>query len=161
MICRRDFLAAGLVLTPLVPIAGTLGACGKAAGWPEGMIEIKWDRDTCARCNMVISDRRFAAQIRGGEQNQAFKFDDIGCLVFWLRDKATQYPWMAAAATRMWVADAAGRPDEAARWLDPRSTQYLAGRISPMGYNFIAVAAPQEGSIDFAALCKQLLARGK
>ena len=32
MICRRDFLAAGLLLTPL---AGLLAACGKTAGWPE------------------------------------------------------------------------------------------------------------------------------
>jgi copper chaperone NosL len=30
-------------------------------GWPDGMVEIKWDRDTCPRCSMVISDRRFAA----------------------------------------------------------------------------------------------------
>ena len=158
MIDRRKFIAAGFALSPL---ASLLSACGVAGEWPEGMAEIKWDRDTCVRCNMVISDRRFAAEMRGGPTQQAFKFDDIGCLVFWLRDKATQYPWMAAAATRMWVADAAGRPDEAARWLDPRSTQYLAGRISPMGYNFFAVAAPQEGSIDFAALRTQLLARGR
>ncbi len=161
MICRRDFLAAGLALTPLVPFAGLIAACSKATGWPDGMAEIKWDRDTCARCNMVISDRRFAAQIRGGEQAHAFKFDDIGCLVFWLRDKAEVHPWMATPATRMWVADTTGKPNESAHWLDPRSAQFLAGRISPMGYNFAAVAAPQDGSIDFAALRVQLLARGR
>jgi copper chaperone NosL len=158
LICRRDILAAGLMLTPL---ASLLAACGKASGWPEGMVEIKWDRDTCARCNMVISDRRFAAQIRGGEEDRAFKFDDIGCLVFWIRDKAAAHPWMATPAIRMWVADATGRPDQPARWLDPRSAQFLPGRISPMGYNFAAVAGAEAGSIDFAALREQLLARGK
>jgi hypothetical protein len=41
---------------------------------------------------MVISDRRFAAEMRGGEKNIVFKFDDIGCAVFWLRDKAKDFP---------------------------------------------------------------------
>jgi len=60
---RRRFLAAGFALTPL---AAALSACGKDEGWPEGMHPIKWDRDTCVRCSMVISDRRFAAEMRGG-----------------------------------------------------------------------------------------------
>ena len=75
---RRHFLGhlavGGLALTPL---AAMLSACGKS-GWPEGMAEIKWDRDTCTRCRMAISDRRFAAQVRGGPKDQVFKFDDIG-----------------------------------------------------------------------------------
>jgi hypothetical protein len=94
---RRRFIIAGFALTPL---AAALSACGKSGAWPEGMAEIKWDRDTCVRCSMVISDRRFAAEMRGGEKNTVFKFDDIGCAVFWMRDKAGDFPWMAEAATR-------------------------------------------------------------
>jgi hypothetical protein len=110
---------------------------------------------------MVISDRRFAAQMRGGEKNTVFKFDDIGCLVFWLRDKATNYPWIAAPATRMWVADSAGKPGESGRGLDPRQAQYAGGRTSPMGYNYAAIAYPQPGSVDFATLREHVLAKGK
>ena len=76
----------------LTPLALALSACGKS-GWPEGMVEIKWDRDTCVRCSMVISDRRFAAQMRGGPKNMVFKFDDIGCVIFWLKDNLKTYPW--------------------------------------------------------------------
>jgi hypothetical protein len=155
---RRRFIAASLALSP---IAAALSACGSKGDWPEGMAEIKWDRDTCVRCNMVISDRRFASQIRGGEKDTAFKFDDIGCLVFWLRDKLSNYPWIAAPATRMWVADAASKPGENVRWLDPRKAQYAGGRSSPMGYNYAAVAYPQPGSIDFATLREHVLAKGK
>jgi hypothetical protein len=155
---RRRFLATGFMLTPLATL---LAACGSKGDWPEGMAEIKWDRDTCVRCNMVISDRRFAAQMRGGEKNTVFKFDDIGCLVFWLRDKATHYPWIATPATRMWVADSAGKPGEAGRWLDPRQAQYAGGRTSPMGYNYAAIAYPQPGSVDFATLREHVLAKGK
>ena len=53
------------------------------------MAEIKWDRETCLRCSMVISDRRFAAQVRGGPQDMVFKFDDIGCFVFWIATEGT------------------------------------------------------------------------
>ena len=86
---RRRFLAAATTRAlALTPIAAALSACGSQGEWPEGMAEIKWDRDTCVRCSMAISDRRFAAEMRGGEKNIVFKFDDIGCVVFWMRDKA-------------------------------------------------------------------------
>lgn len=155
MIRRRMFLrlAAGGTF------AAALGACGKQESWPQGMVEIKWDRDTCARCNMVISDPRFAAQLRGGEKNTAFKFDDIGCLVFWLRDKATQHPWMAEPATRMWVADSTDM--RGATWLDVRRAHYLGGRLSPMGYNFAAVRDAVPQSLTFEAMREQILAKGK
>jgi len=153
---RRRFIAAGFALSP---IAAMLAACGAKGDWPEGMVEIKWDRDTCVRCNMVISDRRFAAEMRGGEKNTVFKFDDIGCLVFWLRDKAQQFPWIAAPATRMWVADSSDSKGE--RWLDPRQAQFQGGRTSPMGYNYAAVPYPQPGSVDFAMLREHVLAKGK
>ncbi len=156
---RRRFLADlaafGLILSPL---AAALSACGKKGDWPEGMVEIKWDRDTCVRCSMVISDPRFAAQMRGGEKDTVFKFDDIGCLAFWLRDKAAQHPWMADAATRMWVADSSGM---GARWLDPRTARFIGGKASPMGYNFAAVQAAVSGSLTFESMREHVLAKGK
>jgi len=158
---RRHFCSSLLTLPALPLLPSLLAACGKSGDWPAGMAEIKWDRDTCARCNMVISDRRFAAELRGGERDIAFKFDDIGCLVFWLREKASQYPWMAEPATRLWVADAASKAGTPLRWLDPRTAQFLGGRTSPMGYNFAAVAYPQPGSVDFALMREHILAKGK
>ncbi len=151
---RRTFLllSGGLLLAPLA-------ACNRKSPWPQGMAEIKWDRDTCSRCNMVISDPRFAGQIRGGEKNTVFKFDDVGCLVFWLRDKAAQHPWMTAPATRMWVADS--NDQSGATWLDPRQAHYLGSRLSPMGYNFAAVADAVSGSLTFEAMREQVLAKGK
>ena len=145
---RRDFLKAGLAMTP---IAAALAGCGRGGAWPEGMQEIKWDRDTCTRCRMVISDRRFAVEAKSAEGEFA-KFDDIGCAVFWLKDK----PWGGQA--QLWVADAAGKGE---RWLDARAAQYIGGRTSPMGYNFAAVAHPEPGSLDFATVREHLLAKGK
>ena len=155
---RRRFLAATAAHGVALPLAGLLAACGGRGEWPEGMAEIKWDRDTCVRCSMVISDRRFAAEMRGGERNIVFKFDDIGCAVFWMRDKAKDFPWMAEPATRLWVADAAGKGE---KWLAAGAAHYGSGAMSPMGYNFSARAYADAGSLDFAAMAAHVLAKGK
>lgn len=147
--------AAGL---RLLPLAAALSACGKNEGWPEGMQPIMWDRDTCVVCNMVISDRRFAGQMRGGPKNTVFKFDDPGCIALWLHDKAATYPWIKEPATKIWVADSANRGNEPVRWLDARGAQYL-GKFSPMGYNFGATAYPQGGSIDFNTMCEHVVGK--
>jgi len=60
---RRRFLMTGFALTPL---AAFLSACGHSVKWPEGMKPIMWDRDICVTCNMTISDKRFAGEMRGG-----------------------------------------------------------------------------------------------
>ena len=159
MMDRRRFIAAAATQSlALTPIAAALSACGSKGDWPEGMAEIKWDRDTCVRCSMVISDRRFAAQLRGGEKNTVFKFDDIGCAVVWLRDKAKDFPWMAEPATRFWVADASGKGD---KWLDARKAHYSGGAMSPMGYNQSARAYAEAGSFDFREMSAHVLAKGK
>jgi len=158
---RRRLLLGrlGLGCLLLTPLAAALSGC-KKGNWPEDMAEIVWDRDTCARCNMVISDRRFAVQARGGPDNAAFKFDDIGCLVFWLRDQADKFPWLAAAATRYWVADFGSKSRDEMLWLDPRQAQFITKR-SPMGYNFAAVPLPLPGSLDFTDMRQHTLAKGK
>lgn len=153
---RRRFLAdavaAGFVITPL---AALISGCGRSS-LPDGMTEIKWDRDTCKRCSMVLSDRRFAAQVRGGPQDGHFNFDDIGCVAFWLASQ----PWGKDASTRIWVSDV-GSHGDSVRWLDARKAQYIGGKSSPMGYDFGAVSLAQAGSVDFDTMREHVLARGK
>lgn len=144
---RRRLLQHGVAMAPLA--AAVLAACGDEGSWPEGMAAIKWDRDACERCGMAISDRRFAAQIRGGTQARAFKFDDIGCAVTWASEKTREHPWLADKATRYWVADFSSK---GTRWLDARRAHYAAGPNSPMGYNLAAAEVAQAGSDDFATM---------
>ena len=152
---RRRFIAAGFALTPL---AAALSACGHSGAWPEGMAEIKWDRDTCVRCSMVISDRRLAAEMRGGGKDIVFKFDDIGCAVFWMRDKLMDHPWLAESTTRFWVADVTSSGD---KWLEARKAHYAGGKMSPMGYNYGAKAYAEAGAFDFEEMRQHVLAKGK
>lgn len=149
---RRLLAAAGAGLVG-APFAGLFAGCADKGHWPEGMAAIHWDRETCVRCSMVISDRRFAAEVRGGPKSTYYKFDDIGCVVFWLANQS----WAGDAATKIWVADA-GTAD---LWLDARHANYLAGKTSPMGYNFAASGKLAEGAVDFGEMSRLVLARGK
>ena len=154
---RRHFLGrmvkTGIAGFALTPLASLLSACSHSS-LPEGMVEIKWDRDPCARCGMIISDRRFAAQAHGGPKKDSVKFDDIGCAVAWLKGKG----WSTDPALRIWVMDSTD--PAGSRWLDARTAQYVGGKTSPMGYNFAAVSLPQPGSLDFEDVRQHVLAKG-
>ncbi|MBB1076898.1 hypothetical protein HUU62_21065 [Rhodoferax sp. 4810] len=144
---RRTLLAHGFSLTPLATLV--LAACGDEGNWPEGMLPIKWDRDACVRCKMIISDPRFAVEIRGGPKKTVFKFDDMGCAATWRVEKLSQHPWMAEPDTGFWVADYASKGE---KWLNALKAHYQSGRTSPMGYNYAAFAEPQGDTISYEAM---------
>jgi len=127
-----------------------LVACSREQA--TGPVELKWDRDTCVRCSMAISDRQYAVQVRGGPKKQVFKFDDIGCAVHWLKDQ----PWGNDTAMEIWVADY-----RSGKWLDARAAYYVTGKRTPMGYGYGATDEALAGSIGFDEARKQLLAKDK
>lgn len=143
---RRHFCVA----LPLAAFGLALPACSREPG--SGPVDIKWDRETDPRCSMVISDKRFAAQIRDPNR-KAWKFDDIGCAMFWLMQQtfSEQTP-----NTEYWVADYKN-----GGWIDARQAWYLEGKKSPMGYHFAAAAEPEAGAIPYPEMKKRILSRGK
>jgi nitrous oxide reductase accessory protein NosL len=148
-----DALAAGFVLTPL---GAALTGCGKSV-LPEGMVATVFDRDTCVRCKMAISDRRFVAQVKGGPKGENFKFDDIGCVTFWLREQA----WGAVDDAKIWVADSFLSGADRVAWVDARAAFYVGGKTSPMGYNYGASAMDMPGALNFNDMRQHLLTKGK
>lgn len=116
-----------------------------------GPVEVKWDRDGCDRCRMVLSDRYHAAQVRSGEEgkkNKVFKFDDLGCAIIWLQDK----PWKDKA--EIWVNDY-----KTGEWLDARKANYITGQITPMEFGLGAKATATEDSMDFSRVESYILER--
>ena len=150
---RREFIG----LLPAPYLATVIGAGFVAAGCnPEpttGPIDIKWDRDIDPRCSMVIGDKRFAAQIRD-QNRKVWKFDDIGCAVFWL---AHQQFNEETARVEFWINDY----ENPGQWLDARQAHYVAGKKSPMGYHYGAVKTATPDSVPYAEMKKRILARGK
>ena len=146
----RDLLLPAALLGLLA-----VAACGPADG--TGPAEVRWDRDACERCRMAVSDRSYAAQVRGGpagERTAAFLFDDLGCAVLWLAEQA----WREDPRTEVWVADC-----ESGQWLDGRSCAYLEGRLTPMDFGLGArpasAAAVAGGALDWAAAGERIRER--
>ena len=113
-----------------------------------GPAEVKFDRDTCLHCGMAVSDRHYAAQVRGGPKNQAYKFDDLGCAITWLKKQ----PWGDDPGTEIWVADF-----HDGIWLNARTAHYIGGKTTPMAYGFGASRDAVQGSISFDEARKRVL----
>jgi copper chaperone NosL len=114
---------AGFVLLLLV---ATGVACPQSPTTGPG--EIKWDRQTCERCQMVISERRFAAQTRKTGERRTYAFDDVGCALLWLDQQGVVD---LDSSQEVWVHDAAGE-----HWVDGHSAHFDEGHHTPMGYGF-------------------------
>jgi nitrous oxide reductase accessory protein NosL len=119
---RRRFLLSGFLLI--------LGLSGCSDRRPKGGFEaIHWDRDMCERCKMVVSERKYAAEIVDPKTNKVYKFDDLGCAVLWLKEE--KIPW--AKRAKIWVTDA-----KTGKWLDARKAIYTDDSITPMAYGIAA-----------------------
>ncbi len=141
---RREFIT----LLCALPLA----ACFEE---PKGPVEVKWDRDACEFCRMILSDPRFAAQIRGGEKRKVYKFDDLGDAVLWLEKQS----WKADPATEIWVAEM-GSTREKMKWLDARQAWFVANHKTPMDHGFGAKSERTEGAVSFTEMRKKVLERG-
>lgn len=118
--------------------------CG---GDPEsGPGPVVWDRDVCERCQMVLSDRSFATQVRTSD-GRLHHFDDVGCAVLWMHEHVD------GEAREIWVRDV-----DASQWLDARQSRFAKVRNSPMGYGYGARPASAGEGVDLGALIPNILA---
>lgn len=123
-------LLCGLVL---------MTACGGDPG--SGPAPMIWDRDVCQRCQMLVSDPDFAAQVRSAD-GRAHRFDDIGCALLWIdAGEAGGEP------REIWVREHGG--DE---WLAADAARFVKVANSPMGYGYGARQEAPPESLDLAAL---------
>ena len=117
---------------------------------PTGPVEVKWDRDACTRCQMMLSDHNFSAQVRvfpEGKRSKVYKFDDMGCAVLWLEEQ----PYKDDPKTEIWVNDYKTK-----QWLDARKAWFVKGEISPMGYGLGAEKEKTEGALNFEQAVKHI-----
>lgn len=153
---RRKFVSTLPALAAGPYLGATLGAVltGCSSEPLTGPGKIVWDRDVCARCSMVISERSFAAQIRD-PMKKVHKFDDFGCAVFW-----KEHQTFSDAESEFWVVDSRAEP-AASQWLDARKAAFVGGKRSPMAYGFAAVPAGADGAVSYDEARRAVLAKGK
>jgi copper chaperone NosL len=112
-----------LVLALAAPLV--LAAC---ATGPE---PVHWGVESCAHCQMVISDDRFAGQVVD-TRGKTYKFDAIECMAAFLKDDIVA----AAEVKSVWVADG---PDG---WIEAGAATFVHSDNvrTPMGGGFSAHA---------------------
>ena len=119
--------------------------------------EVHFDRDMCARCAMVISDRKNTAQAINPHTGKYYLFDDIGCMILWFNDE--NIGWKDEAL--IWVTDA-----KSGKWIDARKAFYDTENITPMAYGFSAHASKDDIAkgqeiIDYNEVVKRVKAIGR
>ncbi|WP_457606039.1 nitrous oxide reductase accessory protein NosL [Nitratifractor sp.] len=120
---RREFLFIAVSVLALAAVG-----CGgsRKKGEPA---EVHWDRDMCERCKMVVSERKYAAEVVDPRTDKVHYFDDLGCAVLWLKEE--KIPW--AKEAKIFVTDA-----KTGEWLDARRARYTDDSITPMAYGIAA-----------------------
>jgi nitrous oxide reductase accessory protein NosL len=116
-----------------------LAACTRA----DGPTEPFWGKEACAHCAMVLSDRRFGAQVLSSA-GERFFFDDPGCMVVFLEERAL-------GNAHAWV-------HEDGRWVDARGARYASGAVTPMDFGYEPKSA---GELPWSEMRARVLTKAK
>ena len=109
-------------------------------------VDFVWDRVACEECKMALSDPHYSAQVID-PNGKAYYFDDIGCVVLWLR----RQPWKDKART--WVNDV-----KTTEWIEAEKANWIYGDPkTPMGYGFAATLSPVENALDYETVKKWMV----
>jgi len=138
----------GLIILLFLPLFFLLTACEEEK--TTGAVDVRWDREICARCAMAVSDRNFSAQVRGGRKGKkakVYKFDDLGCAVIWL-DKQN---WKDDARTEIWV-----NSHKNGKWINAKTAWYVEMKNTPMDYGLGAQIDKVDGAINYEQAVKHI-----
>jgi hypothetical protein len=99
-------------------------------------IDIKAKEYRCSQCKMFVKKLDYATQ--AVKQNgDTYFFDDIGCMVKWLKNDVKDI-------VKMYV-----KSLDTHRWIEVQKAHYSRIAPSPMGYGFAALEKEKEGLISF------------
>jgi len=143
-----------ILFSTLLLIAFGLSGCEERSN--SSMQEVHWDRDMCARCVMVVSDRRNSVQVRNPSTGETLMFDDLGCTILWFKENNVS--WRDKAV--IWITDV-----DTSKWIDAKTAFYDGGNITPMSYGFSAHTSKEsiqkdKEVIDFNEVTRRVLKKG-
>ena len=110
-------------------------------------IDIKAGAYSCAQCKMDVKALDYATQAVT-KNGDTYFFDDIGCMVLWLKEHQTE-------TVKLYV-----KTVDTHKWLEADKAHYSRIAPSPMGYGFAAVEASKEGLVSFEKM-RDLMLQGK
>jgi copper chaperone NosL len=123
---------------------------------PQGPEPVAWDRVACARCRMLVSDPRFAAQLQTSDGRTLF-FDDPGCLLTYVHSERLERPLPDAEQPAIHAVYF--HHVDAERWLSRDEVAFAPVEHTPMGYGLGAREIGAAGTISWESALAHALAR--
>ncbi len=149
-----------LLLLSALFLTLTFSGCEKKS--TTDVSKVHWDRDMCARCVMVVSDRHNSVQVKDPDTGKKYMFDDIGCTILWFKEENIE--WKDRAA--IWITD-----HSTGKWIDARTAFYNTHNVTPMAYGFCAHTSKEaiksnekgldEEIVDYDEVVRRVLKIGK
>lgn len=138
-----------LRLIELMLCALLLCACGTPPLTPVDLAP----EDMCAHCKMAISERRFAAELVGAD-GEAFKFDELGCLLNYVKaHQPTSVTWFVMDYdTREWLRAEQSHFVKAVQYHTPMNGGIVAFKTQAQAEAAVAQMGGQ--ATDFSGLLK-------
>ena len=109
-------------------------------------IEFKDNTLQCPRCFMYLVGKKHTAQVIDTKGKTLF-FDDIGCVILWLRDQKIEPKQMVIWAFSL----------DTHRYIDAFKAHYSLTEATPMEYGFGVYENAKEGSIGFDEMRLKML----
>ena len=144
----RSLLRRAAAMTIVTLAAGGLAGCFENDP-NSGPVEVVWDHDRCERCNMVIANPRYAAQLRE-PSGEAHKYDDFGDAVLDLVERG----WNEDDI-EFWVTDY-----KTGLWINAFKARYVPGETTPMGFGLGATTVPGVDDLRYEEAKAAVLAHG-
>lgn len=150
---RQKVLIAVLVLFPLLSLGGFFYVLHVKHQHPSDIrneakkpLHYEDNQVQCPQCNMFLVGQKYTAQVIDTKGRTEF-FDDIGCVILWLRDHKIEPKsvtiWAFSLDTRHYV--------------DALKAHYTLTEETPMNYGFGVYEQPQKGSIGFDEMRLKML----
>lgn len=127
----RDFTHHALRFTFILFLMGTIATGCQSRN--NSLPRIRYGEESCDRCRMIISEKRFAVAYRT-ESGDLRKFDDIGCAVLH-REEGKE------TVKQFW-----GYDYKETTWLDAREAFFVhsPNLTTPMGYGIVALPTKEQ-----------------
>lgn len=150
---KQKTWVAVLILFPLLALAGLFYGLHVKHQHPSEIInrhkmplDFQDNQVQCPQCHMYLVGKKHTAQVIDSKGKTLF-FDDIGCVILWLRDHKIEPQEMT-----IWVFSL-----DTQRYINAFHTHYTLSEVTPMAYGFGAYEHAKEGSMDFDAMRLKML----
>ena len=101
---------------------------------------------TCPKCRMELKSKINSAQVIFDDE-KTYIFDDIGCVILWLRDAQIDKKHIKIFAYS----------SDTHKWIDAHKLYYSIKDITPMGYGFSGYEYKLDGFIGFKEMSLRML----